>query len=249
MVTPRDLRRPLQRGRLHATVAEDLEEQILSGELTVGERLPSESAIAQDFGVSTRSVRDAIQVLETKGLVRRRHGERTIVVRNDVSHFLGTLAVSLHQLFSTDRNYLSQLMAVRRMIEVEVAGVLAEDEAPVAPVFVEALERLRAAALAGDEGAFADCDAEFHAAMVEAAGNAVLTELYRNLYGLIIQGIRVSIRVPHKSLSEAFEEHARIYGLIAARDAGAAREAIRLHIENSSIYLDTALRRAQDKDD
>lgn len=252
MVTPRDLRRPPERGRLHATVAEELEEQILSGELPVGERLPSESAVALAFGVSTRSVREAIQILETKGLVRRRHGERTVVVRNDVSHFLGTLAVSLQQLFSSDPGYLDELMQVRRMIEVEVAGTLADRADPIGAVFREALENLRAAADAGDQPAFADCDAEFHAAMVASAGNSVLSELYRNLFALIIEVIRVSIRVPRKSLGEAYGEHARIFELIEARDAAGARAAVRHHIDNSSAYLEIALRQAHDtqhKDD
>ncbi|SDK02013.1 FadR/GntR family transcriptional regulator [Aliiruegeria lutimaris] len=249
MVTPRDLRKPPARERLHATVAEELEEQILTGELSVGDRLPSESAIAQSFGVSTRSVREAIQVLETKGLVRRRHGERTVVVRNDVSHFLGTLAINLHQLFASDPAYLRQLMDVRRMIEVEVAESLARREVPIGPEFSQALAELRAAADSGDHELFAERDAGFHAALVASAGNAVLTELYRHLFDLIISVIRVSSRVPTKSLERAYEEHARIHDRIASRDPAAAAQAVREHIDNSASYLEIALRQAQEKDD
>lgn len=249
MVTPRDLRKPPARERLHATVAEELEEQILTGELSVGDRLPSESAIAQSFGVSTRSVREAIQVLETKGLVRRRHGERTVVVRNDVSHFLGTLATNLQQLFASDPAYLRQLMDVRRMIEVEVAESLARRAVPIGPEFSQALVELRAAADSGDHELFAERDAGFHAALVASAGNAVLTELYRHLFDLIISVIQVSSRVPTKSLERAYEEHARIHDRIASRDPAAAAQAVREHIDNSASYLEIALRQAQEKDD
>ena len=249
MVTPGDLGRPPQRERLHASVVEELERQILTGALSVGDRLPSESAISRDFGVSTRSVRDAIQILETKGLVRRRHGERTIVVRNDVSHFLGTLATNLRQLFASDPDYLRQLMAVRRMIEVEVAGDLARRAEPIGSEFAQALGALRAAADAGDHEVFAARDADFHAALVASAGNAVLTELYRHLFELIIGVIRVSSRVPTKSLDRAYGEHARIHDMIASRDPEAAVRAVREHIDNSAAYLDIALRKAQDKDD
>lgn len=249
MVTPGDLRKPPMRERLHASVVGDLEAQILTGELVVGDRLPSESAIAQAFGVSTRSVREAIQTLETKGLVQRRHGERTIVVRNDVSHFLGTLATNLRQLFAANPDYLRQLMDVRRMIEVEVAGTLAAREIPISPGLTAALARLRAAAEAGDTEAFVEGDAAFHAALVASAGNEVLSELYRHLFELIIGVIRVTSRVPTKSLERAYGEHARIHDLIAARDPAAAAQAVREHIDNSSAYLDIALGQARRKDD
>ena len=68
------------RDRLHATVSAALEARILGGDLKIGDKLESESAIAKEFGVSTRAVREAIQTLETKGLVMRRHGDRTTVV-------------------------------------------------------------------------------------------------------------------------------------------------------------------------
>lgn len=249
MVTPTDLRKAPIRERLHETVVDDLEAQILTGELSVGDRLPSEGAIAKSFGVSTRSVRDAIQTLETKGLVQRRHGERTTVVRNDVSHFLGTLATNLRQLFSSNPDYLRQLMDVRRMIEGEVAEALALRENPISPGLVEALNRLRAAANDGDAEAFADRDAEFHAALVASAGNEVLTELYRHLFELIIGVIRVTSRVPTKSLERAYAEHARLYDLIASRDAVAAARAVREHIDNSSAYLDIALGQARNRED
>jgi GntR family transcriptional repressor for pyruvate dehydrogenase complex len=249
VVTETDVQRPSERERLPASVADTLEKKILSGELPVGDRLPSENAIARDFGVSTRSVREAIQTLETKGLVRRRHGERTTVVRNDVTQFLGTLAANLRQLFSTDPGYLHQLMTVRRMIEVEVAQTLARRERPISPDFEEALADLRAAADAGDHATFAKCDAEFHAALVASADNEVMTELYRHLFDLIIGVIRVSSQVPTKSLALAYEEHARIRDRIASRDPAAAAEAVRQHIDNSAAYLDIALRQARDKDD
>lgn len=249
MVTGMDVPRPAERERLHTGVADTLEKRILSGDLAVGDRLPAESAIARDFGVSTRSVREAIQTLETKGLVRRRHGERTTVVRNDVSQFLGTLATSVQQLFSTDPDYLHQLMAVRRMIEVEVAETLARRARPIAPEFEAALAALRAAADADDAETFSKRDAEFHAALVASADNAVMTELYRHLFELIMGVIRVTSRVPAKSLDRAYEEHARIRDEIASGDPAAAGEAVRQHIDNSSAYLDIALRRARDEDD
>lgn len=122
-----------RRDKLHAAVSSALEDRILGGELKVGDKLNSESAIADEFGVSTRSVREAIQTLETKGLVQRRHGGRTTVVRQDVSEYIGTLAVTVRQQLATDPDYLEQLMQARRMIETETIGLLMARRPIVAP--------------------------------------------------------------------------------------------------------------------
>jgi GntR family transcriptional repressor for pyruvate dehydrogenase complex len=245
----RDAARPIPRERLRLTVAEDLEGRILSGEIATGDRLPSESDIAREYGVSTRSVREAIQILETKGLLRRRHGERTTVVRNDVDRFLDTLAVTVRQLFSRDPDYLVQLMDVRRMIETEVAGLLAEGGDAPGEAVTGALAELRAAADAGDFARFTDADAAFHLALVGATGNRILRVLYDNLHGLIAEIIRVTSSVPVKSLDDAYAEHETIYRAVAQGDPQEARRVMREHIENSSGYLHVAILNAKEKDE
>mgnify|MGYP003624121808 FL=1 len=240
--------RPADRERLHLSVAEDLENRILSGNLPIGDRLPSESAIARDFNVSTRSVREAMQILETKGLVRRKHGERAMIVRDDVAEFLGTLATTVRQLFSSNPDYLVQLMEVRRMIEVEVIGALVARDNPITPEIDAAMTNLRNTANAGEFGKFTDCDAAFHRALVQSAGNDVMAVLYNNLYGLITDVIRVTSRVPIKSLDIACAEHEHLYDLIKNRDEAAAKQAIAAHINNSSAYLQVAIAKAQNKD-
>lgn len=57
-----------ERNKLYSLVVSSFEDRILSGSLKVGNRMPSEAEIARQFNVSTRSVRDAMQILEIKGL-------------------------------------------------------------------------------------------------------------------------------------------------------------------------------------
>lgn len=233
-------RRGLERDKLHVSVVQALEAQILSGVLKVGERLPSEAEIARVHKVSTRSVREALQILETKGLVRRRHGERAMVVRDDLGEFLGSLALTVKQLFADRPAYLVQLMDVRRIIESEVVLRLAR-EGRVVPDAAAALERMRTAAERQDQQAFTDGDARFHLALVKAAGNEILDVLYDNLFSIIVDIIRVSSRVPRKSLAEGYAEHEEIYRLIRARDGVGAVAAIRGQIDHSSDYLRVVL--------
>lgn len=228
----------LDREKLHASVAATIEAEILSGELKVGARLPSEADLARRFSVSTRSVREGLQILETKGLVRRRHGERAEVVRDDVEQFLGSLATTVKVLFAEDPAYLVQLMDVRRMFELEVVGRLAAGEGEVAGEVEEALADLSAAK---DFAQYADADAKFHRALVQSLGNEILSSVYGNLYGLITDVIRLTSRVPSKTQAEGVAEHETIFKTIRSGDVEGSRALMREHIDNSTAYLRQAI--------
>lgn len=232
------------RDKLHSSVASTYEERILSGELAVGERLPSESEIARDFGVSTRSVREAMQILETKGLIRRKHGEKATVARDDVGEFLGTLATSVRQLLSNDARYLTELMVVRRMIESDVLDLLMTAEMMDLSRVEGALADMRSAGENNDFASFTEADAAFHRALVDAAGNTILSVFYDNIYGLVTEVIRVTSSVPTKSYDAAYAEHVAIYNKIRAGDLDRAKSLMRAHIDNSAEYLKVAIEKS-----
>lgn len=234
-----------ERSKLHVPIVDAFEADILSGVLKVGDRIPAEGEIARTFNVSTRIVREAIQVLETKGLVRRKHGERSMVVREDVGEFLGTLSVTVKQLFSCRSDYMVQLMDVRRIIEIEVVGRLTSGGGAINDEVKDALEAMRQAAEEGDFSRFTDCDAAFHLGLVHSVGNEILNVFYDNLFALIIEVIRLSSRIPDKSLDAGYREHLEIYELIRARDCEGAKAAMREQIENSTRYLQVALDNGQ----
>lgn len=226
------------RGKLHASVVSAIEEEILSGALKVGARLPSEADLAKRFSISTRSVREGLQILETKGLVRRRHGERAEVVRDDVEQFLGSLATTVRSLFAEDTAYLVQLMDVRRMFELEVVGRLAAGEGKVSDDVTAALAEL---AGAKDFGLYAEADAKFHRALVQSLGNEILSSVYGNLYALITDVIRLTSRVPSKTQAEGVAEHQAIIAAITGGNVEASRLLMREHIDNSTAYLQQAI--------
>lgn len=235
------------RNRLHKGVSAAIESRILNGYLKVGDKLESEGALGREFGVSTRSIREAIQVLETKGLVQRRHGERTVVVREDVNEYLGTLAVTVRQKFRDDPDYLLHLMAVRRMVETEVVSMLTARDDPVAAEVTAALDGMLKARDTDDFAGFVDADVAFHLALVHSAGNPILTVLYDNLFGLIHEVIQVTSRVPSKSLDAAYSEHHDIWQQIANRDQIRATSLMRAQIDNSAAYLRVVLNQIRTK--
>jgi GntR family transcriptional repressor for pyruvate dehydrogenase complex len=233
---------PSDRDRLYVSVVSAIEAQILSGELKVGARLPSEAEIARQFAISTRSVREGLQILETKGLVRRRHGERAEVVRDDVGQFLGSLATTVRSLFAKDADYLVQLMDVRRMFELEAVGRLAAGEGALSDDVTRALTDLAAAK---DFAQYAQSDADFHRALVQSLGNEILSTVYGNLYALITDVIRLTSRQASKTQAEGVAEHEAIHAAISKGDVEASRALMREHIDNSTIYLQQAISAAK----
>lgn len=229
------------RSKLHVQVVAALENSIVSGALAVGERLPAERDLALTHGVSTRSVREALQILETRGLIRRRHGERAVVVRGDIGEFIDSLGQSVRQLLAGNSAYLVQLMEVRRIIEVDVVRQLAEGRHPLAPDVASALAAMRRAADSGDEAAFTDADAAFHLGLVRSIGNGILDVVYDNLFAIIVDLIRLNSRVPMKSLEAGFAEHRAIHDAILARQSEAAAAAIAGQIAASTTYLKIAI--------
>lgn len=229
------------RGRLHLGVATAFEERILSGALAIGARMPSEGEIARDFGVSIRSVREAMQLLETKGLVRRRHGERAEVVRDDFGAFAEALAASVRSRFAAEPEYLVELMDVRRMFEEEAAGRLAGHLPGALAGLERALEGMARAVSEHSFPGYVAADAAFHLALVEAVGNGVLLKLYQNLFGLITEIIRLSVRVPSKPFADGLAEHRDILAGIRTGDPATARGLAAAHVEQSKSYLQRAL--------
>ncbi|TMI81501.1 MAG: FadR family transcriptional regulator, partial [Bacillati bacterium ANGP1] len=86
---------PIKRRKIYAEVASQIHRLIEDGRLKPGDRLPPERDLAETFGVSRTSVRDAIRVLEMRGLVEPRHGEGTIVREVPIDAIVSPLADAL----------------------------------------------------------------------------------------------------------------------------------------------------------
>ena len=105
---------------------EQLKNYILSGAVRLGERLPSERALADALGVGRYSVREALKVLEAVGLVESRVGDGTFLTTNTGASFGRILGLSL----ATWGGTIIELLDARKMIEVEAARAAAERASP-----------------------------------------------------------------------------------------------------------------------
>jgi GntR family transcriptional repressor for pyruvate dehydrogenase complex len=217
---------------LAVTLVDALGDRIRDGRLAAGQKLPTEAAIMEEFGVSRTVVREAISKLQASGLVATRHGVGTFVVGlGDAAPFrippeqLGTL-----------RDVIA-VLELRIGVETEAAALAAQRRTP------ENLAAMRAAlaafVLALEEGRDAvGPDFQFHLEIARATLNRHFAELMNSLGAQIIPRARLQTAEPltpdrRDYLRRVNGEHDSILDAISAQDPEAARAAMRTHLANS----------------
>jgi GntR family transcriptional repressor for pyruvate dehydrogenase complex len=230
---------PRKHRNLAQLVVEQLTEHIRNGELHPGDKLPTETEIMAEQGVSRSVVREAISRLQAAGLVETRHGIGTFVLPPPAVMGIDPATVT------TVRDVIA-LLELRIGLETEAAGLAAarRSEAQLAEVRA-ALAALQQAARRGEDTV--ELDQRFHLAIAEASGNEYFRAILQHLGSNIIPRARInSARLTHADpqayMEQVGREHEQLVDAIARGDAESARAAMRLHIGNSRERL----RRAQE---
>ncbi len=224
--------RPLQQpANLTSTLVARLTEEITSGRLVPGLRLPTEKEMMVSFGVSRTVIREAVSALRADGLVVTRQGSGAFVADGGRRPF----RIDPDQLDSI-RDVLN-LMELRTSVELEAAGLAAgRRKAEDLRGIEEALDRIDRAIAEGDPAINADFD--FHRAIARATHNPYHLKFLEFLGNLTIprQSVRIAVQTPEEQrayLNRVQTEHRDIYAAIKGQDADAAREAARRHFKNS----------------
>ena len=215
---------------------EQLKNYILSGAVPLGERLPSERALADALGVGRYSVREALKVLEAVGLVESRIGEGTFLTTNTGASFGRILGLSL----ATWGGTIMELLDARKMIEVEAARAAAQRATSAE---VKAIEReLRAMQANMDRvGEYLIADFNFHRRIGAASHNAIIGQFVVNVIDLLEEVLKESHSDSLPALAEGGGTHQAIYDAIARGDADAAGDLMRDHIQFSSEVWQTVI--------
>ena len=225
----------IQQRRLSDEIVEQLETMILEGVLQAGERLPAERKLAEQFGVSRPSLREAIQKLVAKGLLVSRQGGGNYVNQEVGATFSDPLLALLAEKHDAQKD----LLEFRHTLEGACAYYAALRATPADH------ERLAAAFAqleACYEGSAENCrveeglaDARFHLAIAEASHNVVLLHTIRGLFDLLRGNVITNIGGMYTQRSETramlIEQHRSLYHAIKAGDAELARQLSNQHIE------------------
>jgi GntR family transcriptional repressor for pyruvate dehydrogenase complex len=215
----------VRKTRVYEGVARQIQRLILDGVLKPGALLPPERQLAEQFGVSRTSVRDAIRTLELTGLVVARHGEGNVVA--DVS--ADTLVAPIATLLLRKRKLVSELLDVRRMLEPALAARAAAhaSDGQIAHL-EEILRRQRAKTVRGESTV--EEDSQFHYYIALAAGNSVVRKLLDVLMDLLRETRARSLQVDGR-LERSLAGHRRVLDAIKRHDVEGAERAVRQHLD------------------
>jgi DNA-binding FadR family transcriptional regulator len=225
--------KPARRERLADVLYGQILEQITSGQLVEGAKLPSEAHICRDFQVSRPVVREALMRLQADGLVVSRQGIGTFV-KSRPSDKLTDFAAS-----AEIASYL-RAFEPRLALETECARLAAmrRTKAQLNQIG-EALAALEGAFQRGETGW--EEDFAFHLAVAGAAGNELFPRLLQDLRDIMRGSMRMALGLTRQGSQErrrrVIEEHRKIFTAISSQDPDLARLYMRFHLTESRARI------------
>ncbi len=216
--------RAVRKSRISEEIIEQVRDLIVSGQMKPGDRLPAERELAQQLNVGRSTVREAIRVMESMGLLTVRAGEGTFLVASTGE----THADSVTKAFLLSWDNQHNFFEVRRVIEPDLAALAARRATP------EQIEKMRAL-LAEQEaeirrgGNGMKADTAFHDLLAEASGNEVLVRIMDGLMDRLHETRESSLRTAGRP-AQSLRQHRRILAAIEARDPKAAEKRMVEHL-------------------
>ena len=212
-------------------VVTQIEQLVISGVLKSGQKLPSERELSELMNVSRPKVRDAIKVLEDRGLLIVRHGDGTFI-----GSLTGTaLSPAMLDLFSRHPIAFHDYLEFRREVEGFAAFVAAQRATDGDREFISRLiEKMDAAHERNNPVEEAELDANFHAAIVDSAHNSIFTHMMASIYELMKRGVfynRQFFDSFARGRDQLLEQHRAIADGVISGDPDAACKAAEAHLD------------------
>lgn len=226
-----------RRQRLSDTITSQIEQLIVDGTLKPGDTLPSERDLSKQLGVSRPSLREALLVLESRGLLQARRGGGF-----GVTDVTATLTDPLVHLLQRYPSAVDDILELRHGLECTAAYFAAlratDADAKRLCDLAAAMKRRRSTREPLED---ADLDVDFHMAVAEASHNLALVHVMRGIFNLMrinMLRAREALHHDHDNVILLDEQHGEIVKAIVARDPAAARTAANLHLS----FVQTSLR-------
>jgi GntR family transcriptional repressor for pyruvate dehydrogenase complex len=220
--------KPIKPKRISDQVFDQLRELIFRGEFKAGEKILTERELAEAFGVSRTSVRDAINKLVVMGLLDQKQGQGTFV-RSPESQEKSLLATMVESQGAS----ISDLLEVRMGLECNAAAMAASRAVEKDFQFMEkSIEEMQKEVKSGRLGS--EADASFHMAIAYATNNPLQVFIMKNFYDFLFTGIKVNLEGLYKvpgNIDTILEQHTLIYQAIRKGNPGAAHRAMKQHID------------------
>ena len=229
-------------------VADQLRALIVTGQIRPGERLPSEASLASMFGVSRGTVREALRVLSAQALVETSRGSAggSFVTQPDPESVSEFLESRFGHMSGLDMVSLPDMLQVRDMLEIPIARLAAENRTE------HQLEMLRASIGIRTTAEYRRTLTDggpphFHTTLLHAAGNPLLSIMTPPVFRVL--QLRYLRDDPPDFWRSVSDEHEEILVAVADRDADAAEDMMRKHLQSLRSSYEAGSTREQPEPD
>ncbi|MFY5584654.1 FadR/GntR family transcriptional regulator [Acinetobacter baumannii] len=230
-----DYKNPIPSKSQHALIVQQLGLKIVSGEISENEKLPSEVDLCEEYKVSRTVFREAIRVLNAKGLTYSRPKIGTVVRPKEEWHLLDPDVLFWLIQTTPEHEFFKTLSTVRRVLEPELAYIAASTANE------EDIERIKQA-YEGMEKAttveeFIEPDIQFHLAIAKATHNDLLAYMSKMLVLPLQQSIQVTSLRPNLQ-GHSLPRHKAILTAIENKDPLSARHASLVQLDDTKMAYD-----------
>ena len=223
---------PRRPANLAKAITAELVDRIVRGVHPPGTPLPPEPALCEIFAVSRTVVREAVKILQEKGLVQVRQGAGTIVTAPTKWNMLDELVLTATIAEDETLAILDDLVVTRRLLESDMANVAARlaDQGTVEQLhgLVDLMDDL-----VGDHAGYEENDRLFHDVIMQTSGNRIARGVVKSLESQVIHSARYVGRTERALRVASNLGHRRVYERIAAHDPKGAAEAMFTHITDA----------------
>lgn len=234
--------KPIRRPSMGEMVCEQMKEYLLDGRWKAGDKIPSENELAQSFGVSRVTIREALLRLTSVGLLESRFAGANYV--REITPGLN-MAALVPAAYIDAKSYL-EVIEFRQVVEAKTAGLAARrgDKRDVAEL-EEILERMHK--YKDDPARFTAEDLEFHITLSRMSGNSLFIESMKAIQGVLESAIFRTVEA--QGNREALMYHRAIIDAVASRDEKSAMRLTEEHVGDVYNRMEATLRNEKDKEE
>lgn len=231
--------RAARQNRIFQDVVEQIQEAIIEGRLKDGDRLPPERELREMLQTSRSTVREALRVLEQKGLIEIKLGTGGGAWVKSVS--TDTFSESLDLLIQSRKVSLNHLAEFRERVEGDVAALAAqrsrdEDIQNLRILLKQAGAYVEIGSAAVDD--FLSTDREIHTYIARISGNPIYISILKTVHSNIQRYFDRFLLMSPERLNENYQDLVQIVDAIAGGDADRAQELTRAHVSRFSRYME-----------
>ncbi len=224
---------PLKKLKRSDEVTLALEDIIKENKLQPGDKLPSQADLSRNLEVGTRSIREAIKVLESRGMLETRPGKGVFVKSNNLDFFMESLMGSLLFKVQDQKDLMIDLTKVRQIVESHALYDLAAQPKDVyVSRFAELIDTLDSLGEKKDIDTYNVLDYELHKLIIESTENKILIIFFSYLSELQMRVFSKAGYV-RGSLEESMADHHAMLDAIIEQNPERAKKIIERHLKST----------------